>query len=39
MEQTHDLATPIDPNVKLYLAEDRGYKELEDIADYQAVMG
>jgi hypothetical protein len=30
---------PIDPNVKLDLAEDWGEKELEDITDYQAVMG
>jgi len=29
----------MDPNLKLHLAEDRGEKELEDITDYQAVMG
>jgi hypothetical protein len=39
MEHTHDISTPMDPNVKLDLAEDRGEKELEDITDYQAVVG
>jgi len=39
MEHTHDVSTPIDPNVKLDLAEDRGEKELNDITDYQAVVG
>jgi hypothetical protein len=39
MEHTHDISTPMDPNVKLDLAKDRGEKELEDITDYQAVMG
>jgi len=39
MEHTHDVSTPIDPNVKMDLAEDRGEKELEDITDYQAVVG
>jgi len=29
----------MDPNIKLDLAEDRGEKELEDITDYQAVVG
>ena len=29
---------PMDPNVKLDLAEDWGEKELEDIRDYQAVV-
>jgi hypothetical protein len=33
-EQTHGILTPIDPNIKLDLAEDRGEKELEDIRDY-----
>jgi len=37
MEHTHNVSTPMDPNVKSDLAEDRGEKELEDIADYQAV--
>jgi len=39
MEHSHGVLTPIDPNVKLDLAEDRVEKELEDITDYQAVMG
>jgi len=39
MEHTHGISTPIDPNVKLDLAEDWGEKELEDITDYQAVVG
>jgi hypothetical protein len=39
MEHTHGISTPMDPNVKLDLAEDRGEKELEDITDYQAVVG
>jgi len=38
MEQTHRVSTPIDPNIKLDLAEDRQEKELEDITDYQAVV-
>jgi len=39
MEHTHSILTPMDPNVKLDLAEDWGEKELEDITDYQAVVG
>ena len=41
MEHTHIVSTPMDPNVKLDLAEDRGEKELEqeDITDDQAVVG
>jgi len=41
MENNHGASTPMDSNVKLDLAEDRGDKELEqeDITDYQAVMG
>jgi len=39
MEHTHGVSTPMDPNIKLDLAEDRGEKELEDITDYQAVVG
>jgi hypothetical protein len=40
MEHTHGVSTPMDPNVKLDLAEDRGEKELEqeDIKDCQAVV-
>jgi len=29
----------MDPNIKSHSAEDRGEKELEDITDYQAVVG
>jgi len=39
MEQSHGVSTPMVPNIKLDLAEDRGEKELEDITDYQAVVG
>jgi len=39
MKHTYDVSMPMDPNVKLDLAEDRGEKELEDITDYQAVVG
>jgi len=39
MEHTHGISTPMDPNVRMDLAEDRGEKELEDIIDYQAVVG
>jgi len=39
MEHSHGVSMPMDPNIKLDLAEDRGEKELEDITDYQAVMG
>jgi len=39
MEHTHNVLTPMDPNVQLDLAKDRGEKELEDITDYQAVVG
>jgi len=39
MEHTHDVSTPIDTNVKLDLAEDQGEKQLEDITDYQALVG
>jgi hypothetical protein len=39
MEYSHGVSTPTDPNVKLDLAEDRGAKQLEDITDYQAVVG
>jgi len=39
MEHPHGVLTPMDPNIKLDLAKDRGEKELEDITDYQAVVG
>jgi len=39
MQYTHNVSTPMGPNVILYLAEDQGQKEWEDITDYQAVMG
>jgi len=39
MEHTHDVSTRMDPNVKLDLPEDRREKQLEDITDYQAVVG
>jgi hypothetical protein len=39
MQYAHDVSTPTDPNVKLYLAEDRGEKELNDIKGYQAIVG
>jgi len=39
IEHTHGVSTPMDPNVKLDLAQDRGEKELKDITDYQAVVG
>jgi len=41
MEHTQGVSTPMDPNVKLDSAEDRGEKELEqdDITHYQAVAG
>jgi len=39
MESTHGASMSMDPNVKLNMAEDRGEQELEDITDYQAVVG
>jgi len=39
MEHTDDVSTPMDPNVKLDLAKDQGEKELDDITDYQEVVG
>jgi len=36
---THGISTPIDPNVKLDLTEHWEQKELEDITDYEAVVG
>jgi hypothetical protein len=39
MQNAHSASTPIDPNVKLDLAEDRGEKELKDIKGYQGIVG
>jgi len=39
MEHTHSVSMPIDPNIKLDLAEARREKVLDDITDYQAVVG
>jgi len=39
MDHTHGVSTPMDPNKKLDLAEDRGEKELDDITDLKAVVG
>jgi len=39
MEHSHGVSTPMAPNIKLDLAEDRGEKELEDITDHQAIVG
>jgi len=39
MEHTHHVSMRMDPKVNLDLAEDQGEKELEDIKDYEAVMG
>jgi len=39
MELTHGVSTPMDANLKLDLAKDQGEKELNDITDYQAVVG
>jgi len=39
MEHTDGVSTPMDANIKLDLADDRGEKELEDITEYQAVVG
>jgi hypothetical protein len=39
MQNANDGSTPIDPNAKLDLAEDRGEKELIDIKGYQAIVG
>jgi len=39
MEHNHRVSTPMDPNVQLHLAKNRGEKKLEDITDYQAVVG
>jgi hypothetical protein len=39
MQNAHGASTPMDPNVKLDLAEDRGEKELKDTKGYQAIVG
>jgi len=39
MEHSHGISTPMDPNIKLNLAENWVEKELEDITDYEAVVG
>jgi len=39
MQNAHGASTPMDPNVKIDLAEDRGGKELKDIKGYQAIVG
>jgi hypothetical protein len=39
MQNAHNVSTPIDPDVKLDLAEDRGENELQDIKGYQAIVG
>ena len=39
MQNAHDVSPPMDPNVKLDLAENRGEKELKDIKGYQAIVG
>jgi hypothetical protein len=36
---THAVSTPINPNIQLDLAEQRGEKELNDSTDYQVVVG
>jgi len=39
MEHTHGVLMPMDPNEKLNLAEDQWEKELDDVTDYEAVVG
>jgi len=39
MEHIHSLSTPLNPNIQLDFAKDRGEKELEGMTDYQAVVG
>jgi hypothetical protein len=39
MQNAHDVSNPIDPNVKLDMAEDQGEKELKDIKGYQPIVG
>jgi hypothetical protein len=38
MHNAHGASTPMDPSVKLDLAEDRGEKERKDITGYQAIV-
>jgi hypothetical protein len=38
MEHSHSVLTPMDPKIKMNLAENQGEKELEDITYYHAVM-
>jgi len=38
MQNAHGASTPMDPNVKLDLAEDLGEKEIKDIKGYQAIV-
>jgi hypothetical protein len=38
MEHTHGVSTPMDPNIKLDLLEDRWEKKLYNITDYHAVL-
>jgi hypothetical protein len=39
IQTAHDVSAPMDPNLKLDLAEDRGEKELKAIEGYQAIVG
>ena len=39
IQNAHGASTPMDPNVKLDLAEVRGEKELKDIKGYQKIVG
>jgi len=39
MNHTDGVSTPMHPNVQLNLAKEWGHKELDDITDYQAVVG
>jgi hypothetical protein len=38
MQNAHVAMTPMDPNLKLDLAEDRGEEQLEDIKEYQPIV-
>jgi len=39
MQNDRDVSTPMDPNVKLDLAQDPGENKLKDIKRYQAIVG
>jgi hypothetical protein len=39
MQNAHDVSTPLDPNMKLDLAEDQGENKLNNIKAYQAIVG